>query len=109
MDTVDLYVTFFVHPEKSDTQSDSSHAVNSSEVTVLRGRGETVCDEKPSEAVCTKISNVPLSREKLISVQKADSEQAPLIEIVLSGEPQGYFFDDGILMRKWMPHNSSDE
>ncbi|KAL2078791.1 hypothetical protein ACEWY4_026476 [Coilia grayii] len=49
-----------------------------------------------------------LSREKLISAQKADVTLAPLLQLAASDidldkEPQCLFFRDGVLMRKWRP------
>ncbi|KAL1261229.1 hypothetical protein QQF64_009056 [Cirrhinus molitorella] len=53
-----------------------------------------------------------LSREQLIAEQRKDETMSSLLEAVVPVEQlesvsQGYFVEDGVLMRKWRPSNAS--
>ncbi|KAL2102544.1 hypothetical protein ACEWY4_001712 [Coilia grayii] len=53
-------------------------------------------------------AKLPLNREQLIKEQTDDSSLTPLFSQVMSksevdSSPQGYFVQDGVLMRKWRP------
>ncbi|KAG5830190.1 hypothetical protein ANANG_G00307450, partial [Anguilla anguilla] len=100
----DLCVTFFGHPEMSDSQSVFLPTVKTSEDLVPE-KGDTVK---------TTICDMPLSRAQLISAQKADPTLVSLFESVspdqeIDAVPQGYFLRDGVLMRTWRPHDVPDE
>lgn len=65
------------------------------------------------DTVKTTICDMTLSRAQLISAQKADPTLVSLFEAVspdqeIDAVPQGYFLRDGVLMRKWRPHDVPD-
>uniref|UniRef100_A0A8C5E215 SCAN box domain-containing protein n=1 Tax=Gouania willdenowi TaxID=441366 RepID=A0A8C5E215_GOUWI len=78
---------------------------------------DKVCDAEPivptrSTGECESggpdVSKLSLSRQQLISDQKADESLARLFEVVVSDDLResmstGYFLNEGMLMRKWTP------
>ncbi len=58
------------------------------------------------------VDKLSLSREQLIVEQRKDEKMSSLFEAVVPIEQlecvsQGYFVEDGVLMRKWRPSNTA--
>lgn len=59
-----------------------------------------------------ELDKLSLSREQLIVEQRKDEKMSSLFEAVVPVEQiecvsQGYFVEDGVLMRKWRPSNAA--
>ncbi|XP_076876436.1 uncharacterized protein LOC143525877 [Brachyhypopomus gauderio] len=88
-----------------------------SEHPIAEGLDPATADAVPTSAPgCdVDISLSPtLSREELVLAQKQDSSLAQYAKNVvnteeLSSRSVGYFYDDGVLMRKWTPKRSDSE
>ena len=95
-DSVDLSETFFSNlSENGIKETVTAKSVDSSGVK-RKGVSDVFRDEV----------QVPLSRQKLIDEQRGDPEVASLFKLALpvdelNNVPRGYFFNEGVLMRKW--------
>lgn len=83
--------------------------------------GETTCSNtvdgldiaiKKRDEHSMELDKLSLSREQLIVEQRKDEKMSSLFEAVVPVEQlecvsQGYFVEDGVLMRKWRPSNAA--
>ncbi|KAK0147995.1 Retrovirus-related Pol polyprotein from transposon 412 [Merluccius polli] len=74
--------------------------------------GEEKSNKSAPLSVLPCIPKMPLGREQLLLEQKNDSSLSSLFADAVSEKdiesvPQGYFFRDGVLMRKWRPLTAS--
>ncbi len=93
--------------------SDLSLSKNQTDLTdQSKNAPEPIHGRKPYEGQSSESPNIPtdlsLSRDQLISEQESDPDIKQLICKALSNDeleqvPVGYYFNDGLLMRKWRP------
>ena len=116
----DLQDTFLADLHSGPIKQSDSNATKQCDASATKSLSPAMCSEEKSNRL-TKNARIPVSREKLIKSQVEDKTLASLFTSVcpsdnslvsdkcLVSQPPGYFFREGVLMRKWRPPNVPDD